>query len=449
MNIIKKHNIYILKEKAKEFEGECLSTEYINNSTKYKWKCSNGHIFEKTWAEINNRNRWCRICRYGENPSLEDLINIANLKGGFCLSTKYIGVKEKYKFKCKNNHTWESNFYNIKKLKSWCPYCSKNFKNNIEMLQIKAKYMGGKCISKKYINNSTKYKWECADGHIFEKSWAKVKTRNQWCPKCKSNIMEEMCRFIFEQLTGKEFNRTKRILSNNLELDGYNEELKLAFEYNGEQHYRKIKLWHKNGRTLQNQKDIDKKKKEECKLKNIDLIIIPYTKSLDKNILFNFIKKKLDVKIISIKDNINWGDFSFGKNQLEKLRSIIEYKGGNLLEQSYLGYEHKNKILCKNNHEFYQSWDTIRKGRWCPYCSNQKACKDNCLAMLDKELAAEWHPTKNLPLTPYDVVSKSNKKVWWLCPKCNDERQVTISHRSNGLGKCPKCRERNKYDKNN
>ena len=30
-------------------------------------------------------------------------------------------------------------------------------------------------------------------------------------------------------------------------------------------------------------------------------------------------------------------------------------------------------------------------------------------------LVKEWHPTKNLNLTPKQVTSKTNKKVWWLC----------------------------------
>jgi len=49
---------------------------------------------------------------------------------------------------------------------------------------------------------------------------------------------------------------------------------------------------------------------------------------------------------------------------------------------------------CKKDHE----WESIignrsRLNRSCPYCVNQKACKDNCLANINPELAKEWHPT--------------------------------------------------------
>ena len=27
--------------------GECLSSEWINCKTKYKWECQKGHVFEK------------------------------------------------------------------------------------------------------------------------------------------------------------------------------------------------------------------------------------------------------------------------------------------------------------------------------------------------------------------------------------------------------------------
>ena len=33
------------------------------------------------------------------------------------------------------------------------------------------------------------------------------------------------------------------------------------------------------------------------------------------------------------------------------------------------------------------------------------------------EIAAEWHPTKNAPLTAKEVTYGSNKIVWWQCQK--------------------------------
>lgn len=68
-----------------------------------------------------------------------------------------------------------------------------------------------------------------------------------------------------------------------LELDGYNEKLGIAFEYNGPQHYnldfymnvyklsREVAL-----KRLQRQQQNDQIKKELCKKHDIDLIVIPF-----------------------------------------------------------------------------------------------------------------------------------------------------------------------------
>ena len=79
-----------------------------------------------------------------------------------------------------------------------------------------------------------------------------------------------------------------------------------------------------------------------------------------------------------------------------------------------------------------------RKGYQCPYCSNQRLCKDNCLATLYPELSKEWHPTKNGNLTPKDVIAGSPRKVWWKCKK-GHKYDCRISHRTEkGVG-CPYC----------
>jgi len=92
--------------------------------------------------------------------------------------------------------------------------------------------------------------------------------------------------------------------------------------------------------------------------------------------------------------------------------------------------------LCKKGHEWEVKIAERAEGG-CPYCSGHRACKDNCLQNLNLGLAGQWHPTKNMLLTPKDVTARSNKKVWWLCKK-GHEWAARIKERAGGTG-CPFC----------
>jgi len=104
--------------------------------------------------------------------------------------------------------------------------------------------------------------------------------------------------------------------------------------------------------------------------------------------------------------------------------------------------------VCEKGHEWSARLNSRSiGGNGCPYCSNQKIWntgdeRDNTLAAVNSEVAAEWHPTKNGELTPYDVSLRSNKKVWWMCEKRHGWEAV-ISNRTLRNDGCPKCyRER-------
>lgn len=90
-------------------------------------------------------------------------------------------------------------------------------------------------------------------------------------------------------------------------------------------------------------------------------------------------------------------------------------------------------------------WSTKVGGRvqgntGCPFCAGQKTSITNCLATTMPELAKEWHPTKNGDKTPNDFTKNSNKKVWWLCKKCDFEWVSIIGNRAKGRG-CQQCAE--------
>ena len=92
---------------------------------------------------------------------------------------------------------------------------------------------------------------------------------------------------------------------------------------------------------------------------------------------------------------------------------------------------------CDRGHEWQTTVSGRNAGRGCPYCSGKYVCNDNCLATLNPDIAKQWHPTRNLPLTSRDITIWSNKKVWWKCGK-GHEWQTTINGRSAGYG-CPYC----------
>jgi hypothetical protein len=60
------------------------------------------------------------------------------------------------------------------------------------------------------------------------------------------------------------------------------------------------------------------------------------------------------------------------------------------------------------------------------------------LAELYPHLVPQWHPTKNLPLTPQSTPSMRPDKVWWKCRQCEHDWSVTIRARRKFTG-CPKC----------
>jgi positive regulator of sigma E activity len=97
---------------------------------------------------------------------------------------------------------------------------------------------------------------------------------------------------------------------------------------------------------------------------------------------------------------------------------------------------------CEQNHEWQARITNRHNGTNCPYCSGNKACKDNSLSTLNPILSEEWHPSKNDDLTPENITVSSGKKVWWLC-KEGHEWQATVSHRNNGRG-CPFCYNENR-----
>ena len=113
-----------------------------------------------------------------------------------------------------------------------------------------------------------------------------IKPIKRFDPKKKISFEskgETECRRAIEKITGKKFPKVRpnflmnTVSGSNLELDCYNDEMKIAVEYNGEQHYNYIPYFHNNKDAFTNLKYRDEKKRLLCKKNGILLITVPYT----------------------------------------------------------------------------------------------------------------------------------------------------------------------------
>ncbi len=75
---------------------------------------------------------------------------------------------------------------------------------------------------------------------------------------------------------------------------------------------------------------------------------------------------------------------------------------------------------------------------------SQQYLRKNSLLHLYPELVLGWHPTKNLPITPNDVLIGTRKKFWWICSN-NHEFLKTIKKESKNI-ECDTCKGKNGMD---
>lgn len=108
---------------------------------------------------------------------------------------------------------------------------------------------------------------------------------------------EEACRDHFELKFGKPFPKirpdwlTNPQTGRKLELDGYNNQLKIAFEYDGVQHRKFSPFFHRSPGDFENQIRRDRVKSYACKQRGVCLIRIPDTVPFGK--IGEYIDEKL------------------------------------------------------------------------------------------------------------------------------------------------------------
>jgi hypothetical protein len=352
--------------------------------------------------------------------TIADARQLAELKGGKCLSPEY-SYHKKLEWQCAAGHRWLSKLTNVKNAGSWCPRCSGNFRDSSD-LKLLAASKGGAWLGETYKGMQVKTKWRCANKHEWKTTPATVFSGNAWCPICSQGLGERLTRKAFEDICMKPFPKIRpnwliNQRGKQMELDGYNEEIGIAFEHQGTQHY-EVSYFSPSIEILNRRKSDDAQKLALCLKNRVKLFFIPEIRSMLKiEILELFIRnilKKYAPGVTQSTTTVNYTSAYItdgAEEEMVILRKIVRSQNGTCLSPNYMGSRQKLTLKCGSGHTWGATPNTLKQGKWCPFCSAaKKADKVRPPINIPKEFA-EKKGGKLISLT----YKNSKEKLEWEC----------------------------------
>jgi hypothetical protein len=206
---------------------------------------------------------------------------VATSMGGKLLSREVSGLEHDYEFSCSEGHTFTLTGRAVVRSGSWCKECGDTRVTPKKILSL-IENRGGTLLQPipSDAKSFTKILIACSLGHEFENDWQHMSPpRHGWCSTCsKGSKSEELARTTFRQLFGAPFRKARpKWLRNSrgrqMELDGFEENLSLAFEYQGRQHFENVGIYTSDAQLEQRIVD-DKQKVRLCADNGITLVTL-------------------------------------------------------------------------------------------------------------------------------------------------------------------------------
>lgn len=357
--------------------------------------------------------------------------------------------KERLTFECRAGHRWTASASAIKYSGPWCQKCMGiSQRAGIEEMQGIASERGGSVVSEEYVDAFTKLLWRCRLGHEF---WAKpnhIKI-GRWCPHCHAPRGERITRAIFESLFGKPFPKVRptwlrTARGTQLELDGYCEELGVAFEHQGGQHFSAKYLSPRHDLAAIQKRD--RRKRLLCRRRGVRLIAVP---DLSDRLRVESAKAYIvrlcaRLGVVIDQQRINAGvDLSDAYSsdrdteELLLLRSLAADMGGRLISRKYLGSEALHVWECSQGHRWKAVPRNVKhSATWCPFCAGRRQ------SIEDMRRLAASKGGKCLS----SVYGTSTDKLRWRCGDCSNEWEATPTAVKRGW--CPACARKRIGQKN-
>lgn len=389
-----------VKDYVESKGGELISVERpVKAKSKTEIRCKNNHLLgPNVSALLGKKKSWCRQKGCWSPPhklSYEFVKNTVEKLGGTLLSEEYGGRHAKIKYtcnRCEKEHNRPFDYLIAESKGIFCPNCDNTRYVDYDIVKKGVEDRGGILLSEEYVSATSGLKIKCSNGHITETlSWNSIQN-GRWCKDCTTPIGQSITRVIIEGFFNQEDFPTIKpdwlnYKGNNLELDGYNESLNIAFEYQGIQHYEKV--YYQSEEDLRQLKLRDRSKRAKCKKRGTALIIVKQFKNnLNKDSMILHVKKSILKSGIEPLTKTAKVDFKqiHRFSELNKIREAAKRHDGKLLSEAYLGSETKHEFICKYGHPFQLTpYNLLRKDVWC----GNKKCKSERIRESSKYITEE------------------------------------------------------------
>ena len=227
-----------------------------------------------------------------------------------------------------------------------------------------------------------------------------------------------MVRAILEETYQRPFPNSQPKFLKGLELDAYNEELGLAIECQGIQHYEKSPHFHSSQTKFVEQLERDVLKATLCQANLVTLITVPYTvtdhgleatqKFIARMLFESGILPLQDPRDIKI-DPRKIYDTS-DQAAFQEFKKIVNKRNGTFNKVEYRGLTKPLAITCQEGHVFLMQPNHVKLGHWCPTCAGNKT---RTLEDIDEQLQKEGWSLDNPEKQTY---TNAHQELKMLCP---------------------------------
>lgn len=256
-----------------------------------------------------------------------------------------------------------------------------------------AESRGGRMVPSKWRGSSESYEFIDATNHTFVSDYNNV-MRGRWSPH-EGKISEPLCRQVMEHLFGGDFPSTRSVLLPEIngseyawELDGYCEEKRIAFEYQGHPSH-----WSPEDPNYAKTSHRDAQKKYLCDQLGITLVQIPaFTKGSiwAENRVYQHV---LDaVKSVYAHPQINAAPFepdftclNKGIKQLEQLRRDAALYGLKVKDTNYPYPEFRFTLIDEHGACIYKSHRSLQKKKRLDFLMIDAIAQERGCVLLEEE----------------------------------------------------------------